>query len=153
MFLISSGCCRSQNEAEFARRQEEIGDLERQRLAAEALKEAAKEEQFYLKQNIDRARKRLDEDRAHVIDLLVQMVHLQRTHPLNDSDMQPHAIFSSARAEEIRPLLEEIELFQVPTTRLPACRVSPDRSGRSEHGQLCRRWMWTRQSTKSSGTT
>eukprot|EP00892_Ulva_mutabilis_P006653 jgi/Ulvmu1/435/UM001_0442.1 len=103
---------RAQNEAEFARRQEEIGDLERQRLAAEALKEAAKEEQFYLKQNIDRARKRLDEERAHAIDLLVQIVHLQRTHPLHESNLQPHTIFAGSRAEEIRPLMEEIELFQ-----------------------------------------
>jgi len=77
------------------------------------LKEVAKEEQFYLKQNIDRARRRLDEDRAHAIDLLVQIVHLQRTHALDTADMKPHLIFSGFRAEELRPLIEEVELFQV----------------------------------------
>lgn len=136
--LISSPCCRAQNEAEFARRQDEIGELERQRLAAEAIKESAKEEQFYLKQNIDRARKRLDEDRAHAIDLLVQVVHLQRSHPLHDPATQPHAIFSEFRAEEIRPLMEEVELFQVSHHPCPCYQMCTRCLLASTNPRLCK---------------
>jgi Conserved mid region of cactin len=105
--------CREQNEAEFARRQDDIGELERRRLAAEAMKEAAKEEVFHLKQSIGRARKRLDEDRAQPIDVLVQVVYLQESHPLDGPHFQPHHVFNGFRSEDLRNLLEEVEQFQV----------------------------------------
>jgi hypothetical protein len=105
--------CREQNEAEFARRQDDIGDLERRRLAAEAMKEAAKEEVFHLKQSIGRARKRLDEDRSQPIDILVQVVYLQESHPFRDPHFRPHHVFNGFRSEDLRSLLEEVEQFQV----------------------------------------
>lgn len=110
---LSFPLCREQNEAEFARRQDDIGDLERLRLAAEAMKESAKEEVFHLKQSIGRARKRLDEDRAQPIDVLVQVVYLQESHPLDDPHFQPHHVFNGFRSEDLHTLLEEVELFQV----------------------------------------
>jgi hypothetical protein len=91
-------------------------------LAAEAIKEAAKEEVFHLKQSIGRARKRLDEDRAQPIDVLVQVVYLQESHPLDDPNFQPHQVFDEFRPEDLRNLLEEVEQFQV--------LAAPDHSSR-----------------------
>ena len=68
---------REQYEYDKAQRQEDLSDLERRRLAAEAVKEAAKEEQFHLKQSIDRAKKRIDEARAQPLDELLRGLHLQ----------------------------------------------------------------------------
>lgn len=137
-YTVSSLCMsRDQNEAEFARRQDDIGELERLRLAAEAMKEAAKEEVFHLKQSIGRARKRLDEDRVQPIDVLVQVVYLQESHPFHDPHFQPHHVFDGFRSEDLRALLEEVEQFQVRSllrlliTMLPAlerlCRAGMDR--------------------------
>ena len=76
----TKSACREQNALEFAERQEGLGELERMRLAAEAVKEAAKEEQFHLKQSLERATKRLNEDRGHAVDELVRALHLQVQH-------------------------------------------------------------------------
>jgi Conserved mid region of cactin len=77
------------------------------------MKEAEKEEVFHLKQSIGRARKRLDEDRAQPIDVLVQLVHLQGSHPLADPRFKPHHVFDNFRADGLRALLEEVQQFQV----------------------------------------
>lgn len=77
------------------------------------MKEAAKEEIFHLKQSIGRARKRLDEDRAQPIDVLVQVVYLQESHPIVDPHFQPHHVFDGFRSEDLHNLLEEVQLFQV----------------------------------------
>jgi Conserved mid region of cactin len=104
--------CREQNEYDFAQRQEDIGDLERRRLAAEAVKEAAKEEQFHLNQSIDRARKRLNEDRAHPIDELIRVLHLQESHPIEDVEWRPYNVFEHMRLEEVQALLEHAAIFK-----------------------------------------
>jgi 1,2-phenylacetyl-CoA epoxidase catalytic subunit len=104
---------RAQNEAEWAQRQEDIGDLERMRLAAEAAKEAAKEEEFHLRQNIGRAQRRLDENRAHIIDRLIQAVHLLDSHPIADAGFQPHTVLDGLRVDELQDLLPEVQLFRV----------------------------------------
>lgn len=105
--------CRAQNEFELAQRQEGVSDLERQRLAAEAVKESAKEEQFHLKQSIERARKRLCEDRGHPIDELVAALHLQQTFPKRDALWRPHDVMLSMRVEEVQALQEAAQLLLV----------------------------------------
>jgi Conserved mid region of cactin len=105
--------CRAQNEAEWAEKQEQIGELERLRLAAEAAKEAAKEEQFHLRQNIGRAQRRLDEGRAHVIDQLIQAVHLLDSHPILDDGFQPHTLLDGLRVGELQDLAADVQLFRV----------------------------------------
>jgi hypothetical protein len=82
-------------------------------LAAEAVKEAAKEEQFHLNQSIDRARKRLDEDRGHPIDELVRALHLQATHPFNDQSFRPYEVFENMRMDEVQSLLDQAAIFKV----------------------------------------
>jgi hypothetical protein len=90
--------------------------LERQRLAAEAVKEAAKEEQFHLKQSIERARKRLCEDRSQAIDELVAALHLQAEFPKRDALWRPHDVMRRMRVEEVQALLEAAQLLLVCTT-------------------------------------
>lgn len=105
--------CREQNEFDFAQRQEGISDLERRRLAAEAVKEAAKEEEFHLKQSIDRARKRLRESRGHPIDELIQVPHLLAEFPIQESAWRPYHVFEAMRLEEVQQLLEQTHIFKV----------------------------------------
>ena len=105
--------CREQNEFDFAQRQEGISDLERMRLAAEAVKEAAKEEQFHLKQSVDRARKRLRESRAHPIDELIRVPHLLAEFPVQDLPWRPYHVFEAMRLEEVQALLEQTNIFKV----------------------------------------
>lgn len=105
--------CRAQNDFDFAQRQEGIGDLERRRLAAEAAKEASKEEQFHLKQSLERARKRLDEARAQPIDELVRALHLQASHAIADTAWRPQHVLHGMRVEEVQALQEPVQLLKV----------------------------------------
>lgn len=83
------------------------------RLAAEAAKEAAKEEEFHLRQNIGRAQRRLDESRAQAIDVLIQAVHLHDSHPIAEAAFRPHTVLDSLRTDELQALMPEVELFRV----------------------------------------
>lgn len=104
--------CRAENDAEHAARQEDIGDLERRRLAADAIAEAAKEEFFAVQQGVRRAAARLADDRAQVIDDLVRMLWLQGSFPC-DAGRDPAAAVDGLRASELRDVLEELLVFKV----------------------------------------
>ena len=104
--------CRQMNEADFVKRQEEVGNLEHARLVADAVHEAAKEEQFHLKQAVSRAIRRLNEARAQPIDELIRYLWLQDSHP-SSPQIEPYGIFEDMRPAELRNLMEEVELFKV----------------------------------------
>lgn len=124
--------CRAQNDFDFAQRQEGIGDLERLRLAAEAAKEASKEEQFHLKQSIERARKRLDEARAQPIDELVRALHLQASHAVAGGEWRPQHVLQGMRVEEAQALLEPVQLLKVRALQL-RCGLLARLGARSGH--------------------
>eukprot|EP01025_Chloroclados_australasicus_P004159 TRINITY_DN109_c0_g2_i1.p1 TRINITY_DN109_c0_g2~~TRINITY_DN109_c0_g2_i1.p1 ORF type:complete len:694 (+),score=86.24 TRINITY_DN109_c0_g2_i1:40-2082(+) len=105
---------REKRESEKAQQQEELSQVQRERAAAEAQLLINREEHFHLSQAIDRAQRRISENRQRSIDRLIRNLHLWKKLGVDEED--PSLIVESLGKQELLQLGEDIkELSEVDT--------------------------------------
>ncbi|KAL6759749.1 mid region of cactin-domain-containing protein [Haematococcus lacustris] len=100
-------------ELEKARREEELGMVQRMRAAQEAMDSEAKEEEFYLQSLLSKAERRLREGRPAPSDLIARNLHagLRLGEPADVDMKEPWSHFTGLQLDDVEALHDDIREY------------------------------------------